>query len=64
MIHARPGETSHIGNWVTIGHGCVIHTATVRDYAVVGMGSIVSLWRNSAAIGRWSVSGVWSVKAR
>jgi len=34
VIHARPGETTHIDNWVTIGHGCVIHTATVRDYAV------------------------------
>jgi phenylacetic acid degradation protein len=58
VIHARPGETTHIGNWVTIGHGCVIHTATVRDYAVVGMGSIVSDW---AVVGVWGVVGEGAV---
>jgi phenylacetic acid degradation protein len=58
VIHARPGETTHIGDWVTIGHGCVIHTATVRDYAVVGMGSIVSDW---AVVGVWGVVGEGAV---
>ena len=62
VIHARPGETTYIGNWVTIGHGCVIHTATVRDYkaaqAVVGMGSIVSDW---AVVGVWGVVGEGAV---
>jgi phenylacetic acid degradation protein len=58
VIHARPGETTRIGDWVTIGHGCVIHTATVRDYAVVGMGSIVSDW---AVVGVWGVVGEGAV---
>jgi carbonic anhydrase/acetyltransferase-like protein (isoleucine patch superfamily) len=58
VIHARPDETTHIGDWVTIGHGCVIHTATVRDYAVVGMGSIVSDW---AVVGVWAVVGEGAV---
>jgi carbonic anhydrase/acetyltransferase-like protein (isoleucine patch superfamily) len=51
-------EDTHIGNWVTIGHRCVIHTATVRDYAVVGMGSIVSDW---AVVGVWGVVGEGAV---
>ena len=43
---------------VTIGHGGVIHTVTVRDYAVVGMGSIVSDW---AVVGVWGVVGEGAV---
>ena len=52
VIHARPGESTKIGNWVTVGHGAIIHNATVRDWAVLGMGSIVSDW---ATIGIWAV---------
>lgn len=53
VIHARPGEVCTIGNWVTLGHGSVIHNvALIDDYAVVGMGSIVSDW---ARVGRWAV---------
>jgi len=53
VIHARPGEVCTIGNWVTLGHGSVIHNVTlIDDYAVIGMGSIVSDW---ARVGRWAV---------
>ena len=41
-IHARPGETCHIGSDVTIGHGSIIHNATLEDFCVIGMGAIVS----------------------
>lgn len=52
VIHARPGEATHIGSWVTVGHGSVIHNATVHDYAVIGMGAVISDW---ATVGRWAV---------
>jgi carbonic anhydrase/acetyltransferase-like protein (isoleucine patch superfamily) len=52
VIHARPGEVTRVGDWVTVGHGAIIHNATVRDWAVLGMGCIVSDW---ATIGRWAV---------
>ena len=52
VIHARPDDTTNIGNWVTIGHASIIHNATVHDWAVIGMGAIVSDW---AEIGKWSV---------
>jgi carbonic anhydrase/acetyltransferase-like protein (isoleucine patch superfamily) len=53
VIHARPGEQTTIGNWVTVGHGAIIHNvALIEDYAVIGMGSIVSDW---ARVGRWAV---------
>jgi phenylacetic acid degradation protein len=52
VIHARPGGTTRIGNHVTVGHGCVIHNATIHDFAVIGMGSVVSDW---ASVGEWAV---------
>jgi carbonic anhydrase/acetyltransferase-like protein (isoleucine patch superfamily) len=58
VIHARPGEPTTIGDWVTLGHGSVIHNATVADYAIVGMGAVISDW---AAIGRWAVVGEGAV---
>jgi len=52
IIHARPDDITTIGNNVTIGHGSIIHNATIRDWAIVGMGAIVSDW---AVVGRWAV---------
>ncbi len=58
VIHARPGERTDIGSDVTIGHGCVIHNATIHDHAVIGMGSVISDW---ATIGEWAVVGEGAV---
>jgi carbonic anhydrase/acetyltransferase-like protein (isoleucine patch superfamily) len=58
VIHARPGEQTTLGHWVTVGHGAIIHNATVRDWAVLGMGSIVSDW---AVVGVWAVVGEGAV---
>ena len=53
VVHARPGETCTIGSWVTLGHGCVVHNVRgIGDYAVIGMGSVVSDW---AELGEWAV---------
>ncbi len=54
VTHARPDERTEIGDWVTIGHGAVIHGSTIKEYAVVGMRSIVS---DDAVIERWGVVG-------
>lgn len=58
IIHARPGEKTSIGNNVTLGHGCIIHNATVHDEAVIGMGAIVS---DYAIIGKWAIVGEGAV---
>ena len=29
VVHARPGEICTIGSWVTLGHGCIVHNASV-----------------------------------
>lgn len=58
VIHARPDENTRIGDWVTLGHGCIIHNATIDDWAVIGMGAIVSDWSH---VGRWAVIGEGAV---
>jgi phenylacetic acid degradation protein len=58
IIHARPGEKTVIGSDVTLGHGCIIHNATVRNDAVIGMGAIVS---DYAVVGEWAVVGEGAV---
>ncbi len=52
VVHARPDDETRIGSWVTLGHGAIVHNATIKDWAVVGMGSIVSDW---SIIGEWAV---------
>ncbi len=58
VVHARPGETTIIGNHVTVGHGAIIHTPTIEDWAVIGMGAIVS---DFARVGRWAAIGEGAV---
>ena len=35
------GETSEIGNDVTIGHGVILHACTLEDSCLIGIGSII-----------------------
>ncbi len=58
VMHARPDERTEIGDWVTVGHGAIIHGATIYDYAVIGMGSIVS---DDAEVKNWGVVGEGAV---
>ena len=58
VIHARPGESTIIGKRVTIGHGAIIHTPTIEDNAVIGMGAIVS---DFAHVGEWAAIGEGAV---
>lgn len=54
ILHARPSEELVVGDWVTVGHGSILHNCCVKDYAVIGMGAIVS---DYAEIGVWGVVG-------
>jgi carbonic anhydrase/acetyltransferase-like protein (isoleucine patch superfamily) len=41
-IHATLGmSNTEIGAEVTVGHGAIIHGATIRDGALIGMGSVI-----------------------
>ena len=58
VVHSRPGETTRIGSHVTMGHNAVVHTSTIKDWAVIGMGSVVS---DFAVLGEWSAVGEGAV---
>jgi len=54
IIHADPGQPVTIGQGVTIGHRVIVHSASVGDHSLVGMGAILL---NRARIGSRSLVG-------
>lgn len=40
-IHVAPGCNTVIGKRVSIGHGAIVHGATIEDDTLIGMGSII-----------------------
>ena len=41
VIHVGPTSPTVIGEGVTIGHGAIVHSATIGNNVLVGMGSII-----------------------
>lgn len=41
VIHTSLSFPTVIGNNVTVGHGAIIHAATIEDDCLIGMGSII-----------------------
>jgi carbonic anhydrase/acetyltransferase-like protein (isoleucine patch superfamily) len=60
VLHARINEKCEVGNHVQIGHGALLHNCTIKDYAVIGVGAIVS---DYAIVGVWSIVGEGAVVA-
>lgn len=58
VLHADPGFVCTLGDGVTLGHGAIVHGATVEDDCLIGMRAVVM---NGAKIGRGSVVAVGSV---
>jgi len=61
IIHARPFGETIIGKSVTIGHMVMIHNATIKDFAVIGMQSMIS---DFSEIGEWSIIAEQSLVKR
>ena len=62
LIHEDSGRGSGlegglptvVGDYVTVGHGVILHACRVEDYALIGMGAIIM---DGAVIGKGSVVG-------
>ena len=54
IIHVDPGFPVTIGDEVIVGHGAIIHGATVGDNTLVGMRSTIL---NGAVVGKWCIIG-------
>lgn len=58
VLHCDLGSPMNIGDNVTIGHGAIIHGATIGDNVLIGMGAIVL---NGAKIGANCIVGAGAV---
>lgn len=54
VVHTDTAKPTKIGKYVTVGHSAIIHAATVGDYALIGMGSIIL---NGAEVGECAMVG-------
>lgn len=58
IVHARPMDQTVFGERVTVGHGAMIHNATIGDDAVIGMRSTIS---DYSVVGQWAIIGEMSL---
>lgn len=58
VLHADPGFPCTLGDGVTVGHGAIVHGATVGANVLIGMRAVVM---NGATIGPNSIVGVGAV---
>ncbi len=41
VIHVEEGKPTSVGENVTVGHHVVLHACTIKDLALIGMGSVI-----------------------
>ncbi|MGC9101227.1 MAG: gamma carbonic anhydrase family protein [Caldisericum sp.] len=54
VIHVDEGTTCYIGENITVGHNSIIHSATIGDNTLIGMGATIL---SGAKIGKNSIVG-------
>lgn len=54
VLHLADEFPCRLGNWVTIGHGAIVHGCAVGNEVLVGMGATIL---DGAVIGRQSIVG-------
>jgi carbonic anhydrase/acetyltransferase-like protein (isoleucine patch superfamily) len=54
VLHVDSETPCIIGNWVTVGHGAIVHGCTVGDECLIGMGATIL---DGAVIGEQSIVG-------
>lgn len=58
LLHVETNRGCFVGNYVTVGHQACLHACTVKDQALVGIGSIVL---DGAVIGERTILGAGSL---
>jgi gamma-carbonic anhydrase len=54
VLHLADDFPCLVGNWVTVGHGAIVHACKVGDEVLVGMGAVIL---DGAVVGRQSIVG-------
>ena len=52
MLHIRPEGLLELGERVTVGHSATLHCRHVADFAVIGIGAVLSF---EVEVGRWTI---------
>lgn len=58
VLHVADDDPCIIGDYVTVGHGAIVHACTVEEHCLIGMGAII---QNRAVIGKGSIVAAGSV---
>jgi carbonic anhydrase/acetyltransferase-like protein (isoleucine patch superfamily) len=58
VLHTKKGTPTIVGDYVTGGHGIILHSCTIGNMCLIGMGAIVL---NRAEIGNESIVGAGSL---
>lgn len=58
VLHTDPGGAVVLGRYVTVGHGAIVHGASVGDETIIGMGAVVL---EGAKVGRGCIIGAGAV---
>ncbi|MDX1952798.1 MAG: gamma carbonic anhydrase family protein [Verrucomicrobiota bacterium] len=54
VLHLADDFPCIVGDWVTVGHGAIVHACTVEDECLIGMGATVL---DGSVIGKQSIVG-------
>ena len=54
VLHLADDYPCLLGNWVTVGHGAIVHACKIGDETLVGMGAVVL---DGAVVGRQCLIG-------
>ena len=54
VLHLADDFACVVGNWVTVGHGAIVHACRVGDETLVGMGAVIL---DGAVIGKQCLIG-------
>ncbi len=58
VVHVSTGVPTIIGENVTVGHGAIVHAATIRDNVIIGMNAVVL---DNVEVGEGSIIGAGAV---
>jgi len=58
ILHGDPDEPTILGDWVTVGHRAVIHSAEINTGALIGIGAVIL---NGVTVGTGCIVGAGAV---
>lgn len=58
VVHLADDLGCYLGEYVTVGHGAIVHACTIRDEVLVGMGAVVL---DGVVVGERSIIGAKSL---